>query len=335
MKLVIWISACFLTGNFLFAQDPPTPAEVLKVMEKSDLSYNLSELEGEITCPDQSKNTISEHYVLLTAENGTSLGIQSIREDAKVEFDKAENFFSSGNWDSTVYYYQKALEKDPSVSYIMTYLGQMYGQKKLYSEAVVWYELAIKTNPLDFMAHWFLADTYWIMGKTELAVNEITLAWILNRNNPRIKISFFNIMKSAGYSEQDFDFCPQYTLEGNETEVDLKFHPAWAGYAMVKALWKFEPGYSESKGVKRGLYSSQEEKEAMANLVAQLQSSPDLIPTNPAFSCLMAAAETGHFSDFYLFETMMKVSPVISCTLPEDVLESLKNYILKVRQKKK
>jgi len=335
MKLVICISAFFLTGNFLFAQNPASPAEILKVMEKSDLSYNLNELEGEITCQDQSKNTISDHYVLLTTETGKSLGIQSIREDAKVEFDKAENFFSSGDWDSTVYYYQKALEKDPSVSYIMTYLGQMYGKKKLYSEAVVWYELAIKTNPLDFMAHWFLADTYWIMGKTDLAVTEITLAWILNRNNPRIKMSFFNIMRSAGYSDQDFDFCPQYTLEGNETGVDLKFHPAWAGYSMVKALWKFEPGYSESKGVKKGVYSSQEEKEAMANLYAQLQNSPDLIPNNPAFSCLMAAVETDHFSDYYIFEVMMKVSPVISYSFPEDVLKSLKSYILDVRQKKK
>jgi tetratricopeptide (TPR) repeat protein len=325
-----------LSYNFVCAQEINTPAEIFKIMEKSEVSYGLEQLKKPIECKDQSENILAHNYYRII--NGKSFETKKfeLKKEAEAAFAKAEKFFSGNNTDSARFYYEKVLEIDPAYTKVITYIGQTYEQKGDYTNAIASYKRAIEKNYIDYMAHWFLADAYLTQGKIYEAADEITIALILNRNNPRIKEATKKIYEKAKINTADFCFTPQCKVESTASKkVTIAYGDNWLGYAMAKAVWNYEPGYKKSKGVEENSYTSTEEKECLANLYVGFKASKAKLSKHPELKALDKAVEAKELDEYMIFEVMLPENPSIAFQLSEDTIIGIKNYILKTRQAKK
>jgi len=335
MKRLISFLLITLIFQIGFGQKLHSPAELLKIMSDSKLSFQIDILKKEIQCSDKSEKLNYHSYYRLSTDSGLYTFTYKIRDDVKPVFDKAEAFFQSGISDSAIFYYKETLKADSTLYNVMTYIGQVYGSKKDYQNAIAWYEKAISKNYIDYMAHWFLADTYLDMKDTKNALDEITIAQILNRNNLRIKKSLTYIFEKAKMSTDDWCFNPQVEINKiSDTKINISANEKWLAYAMAKAIWNFEPGYKESMGVAPGQYSTIEDKECLVSLLIGLENSKTKIKNDPQLSILKKATEKKYLDEYILYEIVLPENPLVAFQLPEKTILNIKDYILNVRNEK-
>jgi tetratricopeptide (TPR) repeat protein len=217
----------------------------------------------------------------------------------------------------------------------MTYIGQIYGTIKDYDNARLWYRKTIEKNYIDYMAHWFLADIYYKTGEIDNAVNEIVIAQILNRNNPRIKQQFTSIFESAKRKTDDWCFSPQVEIQKlSDNKISVAFNNNWTGYALAKAIWMYEPGYRESMGVAEGQYSTVEDRECLVSLLIGLENSKAKIKKDPQLNMLKEASENKFLNEYILYEIVLPQNPFVAYQLSEEIILGIKDYVLKVRNRK-
>lgn len=324
----------FFFISFVNGQQIHTPAEIYKIMEKSPISYELNELKEVITPPDRSENLNYNHYYRAIENNSIVTYKYNISDSAKIWLSKAEKHFNNREFSLARDYYIKTLEVDSTYFQVMTYIGQTYGIQKQWDKAIEWYQKTIKLNYIDYMAHWFLADAYKVNGEIEKALDEITIAFILNRNNPRIKKSLDEIYKLNKLKYNEWTFTPQMKIDSvGINKVKISFDIDWLGYAMVKALWEYEPGYRESMGVGKGSFSTIEEKEAFVSLMNPLKKKK--IKKNPVFKALYDAVNKEMIDEFIIFEIVLPEHPFVAYQFDEKFINHIKNYVLTIRGNKK
>ena len=188
----------------LRAQHYHQPAEIVKIMTNSRITYNMNVSDTMKTEADIYRNNLVVHgYYLAKDDNGT-VTLQNYRDQLSANDEasriwmKAEQAFADGKPDEAEKYYREVLAILPDNSVIMTYLGQAIIQQHRREDGMEWWRRAIEVNPFDYMAHWFIADNYAQDGDIDKAMEHITRAHLLNRNNPRILASLENIYEQNG-----------------------------------------------------------------------------------------------------------------------------------------
>ncbi|MBK9249614.1 MAG: hypothetical protein IPM69_16225 [Ignavibacteria bacterium] len=299
-------------------------------------------MEEPIECKDNSDNLNINYSYRVATDSGIITYPYRIEGKAKLLADIAENHFAAGNSDSALIYYKLLLEEDPKLYFAMTYIGQVYGQKGDYDNAILWYKKAIRNNYIDYMAHWFLADTYVLTNNLDEAVEEIAIAQILNRNNPRIKKALISIFEKDKRNIEDWCFNPQITLNKvSDTKISVAASGEWTGYAIGKAIWEYEPGYKESMGVQPGQYSTDEDKECLVSVLVTMENVKNDPPKNlkydftgAQFTILNEAVHNKHINEYIFFEIVLPRTPQVAYQLPEASINSMKDYLLTIRHKK-
>lgn len=279
----------------------------------------------------------------------TSDGQQTIRSQmsslwhdstASLLLDQAESFFAERNTEKARYLYKKILDRHPNSSQMMTYIGQTYQQDNDDESAREWFEKAIKTNRIDYMAHWFLANVCMEQNEIKRAVHHIVIAHVLNRNNPRIQLSLGLILLANDTPYDNWEFIPTYTLdtnkEGNPMITVAEENPDWMTYAMCKALWAFEPGYALSVlGDSKAPPALIEEKEALIALsVREIRKADKRSTLNEDIHRLAQIIKGGYLDAFALYEVVLRKDPNMASTLPEEVFDVFQRYILQYHTKK-
>lgn len=316
------------------AQDLHTPAEIFELLDKSKISYSIEILKKPIFSPNRSNNILTNEVYRVEEEGRLAVKQYDGHPDTKDLIEQAERYFRNGERLKARETYLEILKTDPRYYKVMTYIGQTYGMEKDFDMAKEWYTRAIKINYIDYMAHWFLAEMYLSTGEIDKAVEEITIAQILNRNNPRIQLSLEKIYNKKKLKSPDWVFNPQYKLDSKkEGKVDVKFEEGWMGYALVKALWKYEPGYAESMGEKQGIPSIIEEKEAILSLLSVLDKKK--IKKNPELKALMDALDNDLIDAYIFYEILLPQYPHIVYQLTDDFTNDIKDYVLQIRGGKK
>lgn len=331
MKKVFLLSLFSLMLVRLNAQKIHTPAEILQLMTDSKLAYEIEILKTPIECKDYSDNL--NEYMIYRVKDDPGLRSKTYKIDAYVKplIDKAENYFKEKDLQNALVYYKNALNADSSLYFIMTYMGQVYASNGDYTNAIAWYKKAINNNFIDYMAHWFLADAYLDTKDIEGAVNEIVIAQILNRNNPRIKASFKNIFQKAKRNTDEWCFNPQVEIKKLDKErIKVAMNEEWTGYALTKSLWKYEPGYADSMGSTNGTYSTVEEKECLISLLMTMQNSKKKI-NDKQLKVLQIAADNKSLTEYIVYEIMLTQFPQAAYQLPEQTIQDIKEYVLKYR----
>lgn len=344
MVKYILLSTVFLACLIVEAhsQKVHTPAELMKLAIDSKLTYTFETFEQSIECKDNSDNSIKQFSYRVATDSGIITYAFRVEGKAKIWLDKAESYFADGNSDSALVYYKLALEEDSKLYFVMTYIGQVYGQKGDYDNAITWYKKAIRNNYIDYMAHWFLADTYVLTNNLADAVEEITIAQILNRNNPRIKKALISIFEKDKRNTEDWCFNPQVVINKiSDTKISIAASSEWTGYAIAKALWEYEPGYKESMGVQPGQYSTLEDKECLLTVLIAMDNVKNETPkklkydfTGAQFTRLNDAVNSKHINEYIFFEIVLPHTPQVVNQLPEEDINRMKEYLLKIRHKK-
>lgn len=295
-----------------------TPAEFTKIMEDSKLGYKI--INEFKPAPPVEPIVLSNQLHLVETDEGHSIEFFTLSEDATRLLVTAETAFNGGEYEKAVSLYNEILEIQPEYTPAVTLIGDVYYQLGTLDSCITYFQKAIDRNFIDYNAHWFLSDTYERLGRLDQAVEEATIAHLLNVNHTFLQENIRRIRAKQNRPWKEWSFIPQYSLAFEEGEVRINLTIEWLGYAMAKAVWEYEPGYSDSlltEERKTQIVCWPEEKEAIAGYCA----------TNPESIVCSEVILAGYFQEFVLYEMVEKNHPSVLALLPRDAFMKVVQYV--------
>ncbi len=323
----------------MFADEIHTFKEIMDVLKQSELTYALNGDEHVACHSAQYNQAVNLHGLFLEKQNGkVVLKRYSYSGDVAKFLNNAERFFGKYDYKQALDNYLSAWKLSPHNSQLMTYIGQAYRLQGQTDKTIEWYKKAIDENPLDYMAHWFLADLYAETGKKQKALREITAAHILHPLNPRILVSLHSIYALNGLLFPKWHFAPCYQLKkrGKHT-VEVTFPPdklEWMAYASCEAAWQYEPGYKESvlqKTKQFPLFVREKECLLSAYTVYRTQREKGTAEADSFFDALQRAIKKKMLHTFVLYEIVLKQNENVAYVISSDLRAKIADYLLKVK----
>ncbi len=328
--LFLCISYCFIG----IGQSLHTPSEIVSIMERSKLSYQIDELDKTTfkTVPNQA----IERGILVQNANGMGLKpypISKHKEYIKNK-KKGDSKFKSKKYKKAIKFYKRAMNEYPEDILLLLKIGESYNNKKQYKEALKWYDKAKKINDYDFEIYRLTAESLLKQKKFERAKQQIVTAHLLNRNDVSLKNRMIEILSKQSIPYKDWTMIPQYKLAKNRNKVDIRYGNAvWLAYSAVIALWKYEAGYKESmEKISNKTAEIIMIKEALLNALIVYENESIKVDKEPAFELLGKVIDGKHLDNFILYELIGVENPIRLCALPSESLKSLVEYITEIRK---
>ncbi|WP_290764726.1 hypothetical protein [Fibrobacter sp. UBA4297] len=330
MKSKILILICALVA-LSFAKDENPLQEAMEIIKESKTLYSLKYLDKPIPVPDRSRLI---NYPVYREKNGDSYDVKAIKAtgEAKKLLDKAENYFGSHQYAKARDAYTLALQEDPKLYSAITYIGQTYGIEENWDKAELWYKKAIEANYVDFLAHWLLADVYKIKGQKEKALDEISIAKVLNRNNPRLEALRKEIYGLNGLNIKNWTFNPQVRMSRDSVtgNVNIVADSIWSYYAFVQAAWFYEPVY-KAKAKKYSMPQAMYRECLMGFL--PFIGDKALVDSVDVLKRLVKVIEADKLDEFVFYDMLLLDYPTASFQLDKKQIEGLKDYLIWANQK--
>jgi len=330
-RTMVW-AICWLvvtaSGN-LAAQRLHTVPDMLMILDSSRVSYELF-----VRDKPEPDDDFSDHLLfhdMYRVKNGDQYGASAYAptEEAEQLMARAEDYYGKRDWSEARRYYLKTLQANSTYYKALTYVGQTYEAEGDIDEAMIWYEKAVRANYIDYMAHWFLADAWRAIGDPARALDEIVIAKILNRNNPRIDISLQAILKLNKRPAPLWGFYPQFKADSlGPDRIKIDFHVDWMPYAFSKTLWYYEPGYAES--LNNNLVLS--EREALIGMFASADKK--FLKKHPEIQAFGKAVSLGLQDGYILYEVLLPRFPQLVYQLNDEDIKHIQSYALQVRYQK-
>jgi tetratricopeptide (TPR) repeat protein len=330
MKSKILILICALVA-LSFAKDENPLQEAMEIIKESKTLYSLKYLDKPIPVPDRSRLI---NYPVYREKKGDGYDVKAIKAtgEAKKLLDKAENYFGSHQYAKARDAYTLALQEDPKLYSAITYIGQTYGIEKNWDKAELWYKKAIEANYVDFLAHWLLADVYKIKGQKEKALDEISIAKVLNRNNPRLEALRKEIYGLNGLNIKNWTFNPQVRMSRDSVtgNVNIVADSIWSYYAFVQAAWFYEPVY-KAKAKKYSMPQAMYRECLMGFL--PFIGDKALVDSVDVLKRLVKVIEADKLDEFVFYDMLLLDYPTASFQLDKKQIEGLKDYLIWANQK--
>ncbi|MFK7806734.1 MAG: tetratricopeptide repeat protein [Saprospiraceae bacterium] len=324
-----------LITNLLTAQYLHTPKQIESIMEESPLTYSQYHFEPEITA--KSPYVLIFPFETLISADTSPIDVKttklSNREQKQLR--KANQFYKDQKYEAAISQYQKSefLSRVPKVKARIAFCYDKMDQPQ---DAIQIYSELLATDSSNAFLHFQLANCYFQQEEFKLAVREITMAHLYNRN----KKSYLDILAQF-YLRQNqkfrpLDFEPKYNLLRTKEEVKIVASSLpWMSYASAKAVWAHEPDYRE----KMNFISSEdsriiEEKECLLNALIAYEGleAPEKI-NYPGLYTLSSALPDKRVNDFIMYEISLAAQPEIATQLSTDRIEQLMDYIFTYRVK--
>lgn len=333
MKNIAIFILCLATTLCLSAQshDIHSPSQIMEIMTESSVSYTLKS--GNFLATDFSNKVLPHTLFRIQQDSSYDIKEYVMEGKAKEMFDKAEMLFGDYDFSGARDYYMKALEIDPTLYNIIVYIGDTYFHEKEYFQAKQWYEKAVKANYVDYLAHWGLAHACMYTGEPKRALKEIAIAKVLNRNNQNLNTMLNSIFKSNKVHYVDWYLDPKcristdYDEEMEKDIVVIEFDEDWLAYALVNALWEYEPGYAESMGGSAFLRV----KEAIAN--TYLTYNKKQLKNSRAMRMFKIAVDKRAVDIYLFYEYFLPRDPSMALFQSEETIEEVADYIINIRSK--
>jgi tetratricopeptide (TPR) repeat protein len=332
------LAAFLMMPAFGFAQKASkihSPAELFEILDKSKIAYELDILDSSFACIDRTDN-LNHNWAFPSSSEDARNGFETykLKDAEKALLKEAEDLFEKDQYEAARQKYLELTKLRPDFAPAFTYIGQTYEKFDQYSEAIKYEEQAIQANYYDYLAHYFLADNYAMIGNHKRATEEIILASILNRNNQNIRRAMQRILPAAGYRAPQWCFEPQVLItRKDDKHISLKTAVNWSGWALAKAAWKFEPGYRQaSGGAPEGQYNMAEDKECLACLAFMVSNDTGTSwKGQPELVALRKAFEGDMFHEYLLYEVVLPKFPMAVYQMPKAQLEDIRKYFMKAR----
>ena len=221
-------------------------------MEDSKLVYEIKD-EFDPKSIIDTPSVLSNQLYLKESGEGYSLVTFKLSELAQPIYNDAEEAFHKKDYTKAIELYNKVIQVQPNYYHAFTLIGDAYFSSEKYDSAIVYFKKAINNNFADYNAHWFLADTYNKCYIVDSALKEITIAHLLNVNHENLNKALRYYRNKNNRPWKEWSYVPQYTLSKDGNKVTINTTADWLGYALVKSVWKYEPGYAESMIGKTGI----------------------------------------------------------------------------------
>ncbi|MBN1211472.1 MAG: tetratricopeptide repeat protein [candidate division Zixibacteria bacterium] len=308
-------------------EDIHSPAEIMEILEKSALAYTLTELPDSLSEIIQREKTVlnNNYYIYYDEDGSARLANYQTDDSAVALLNQGDIMFAANHYDSAVVLYKQALGVDSNYFWTLTVIGHAYYFLGEFDSSKFYYETAIRKNFVDYNAHWFLADLLWKTGDTARALEEITTAHLLNVNHLNIKMRLQELRNLSSSPWKMWSFEPRYDISREGNKIIVKFDLEWLPYAIVKAAWKYEPGYCRQMAgedySEERLYIN-EEIEALNAWLTLKENSPDDL-----FYRVNEILEDGFLYSFLYYEIYAPYSPLILLKLPREEFNLLIEYV--------
>ena len=320
MKRII---AIFLLSTMAFAVDNPYQ-EVMSILEKSKIKYNLTNLTSPVKAENRSDVLNATAYRVKTSKGFQVKGVNFAPEAKKIYL-QAENLFSANKYEEARNLYKKVLLLSPENTFLMTLIAQTYGIERKFDDAMNWYKKSIQANFIDYLAHWLLADIYRLKGMKKEALNEIAIAKVLNRNNPRLEKLRSEIFALNGLSDVEWRFNPQIRIERTvQNNINIEADSVWTMYALFRAAWLNEPEYREilQKRSKRSNLEDWVGLEGLELVINQGMKGPEILKR------LDDAFNADRIDEFVTYEITLVRQPKYAYYYEEDAIKALAEYLI-------
>lgn len=324
IKLVQYFFIALTVAAFPVVSDEnglTEPSVMIKIMEDSNTTYNISMSEEGMNSDEYVAENIlrSDSYLEKNTDGKIILKKYNISPSMNALFIEGDDHFIKKEYDKAIDVWENALIKYPNYILLNTMIGDAYYFKHDYIKAKKYFLKTINENPIDYQARWFLSNTYQKLGDKDAALEQIILAHIYNRYHKEILKTLKGYLELRGLVWEEWDFIPQYQLRKTEKGIDVQVEMDWLGYALAKAIWKFEPGYPKHDTNKDSLVNPREEKEAILMLLSQTE--------NPAR--INDVIEQGMISSFINYEISLRKYPFVSRLFPSESINDIVLYLKK------
>ena len=332
MKRILSILIMILICGSAFGEQFYSTEQILKMMIDSPTHYLVS-INDSLSIEPPERVMRYDPIFYQGKLNGESV---LMREDmdqrTQILYDRAETLFMDGDFEMALGFYQTIAEEHPELSLPMAYLGQTYRILGNFPAAKACLIKAVKTNFHNYMAQWFLANIYWSEGKIKQAVNHITLAKILCRNNPMIDLSLTGILQEAKRDTTDLYFEPKVNIYRTHADtVHVEMDPEWVRYAMVKAMWMFEPGFHEEEKCAPEDFNMIEASELYLAQIRPDKAREEKPFTDPILVKLEQAHRKKMDREFVYYEMWLPEHPYAALQIKKAEILAIQKYLLKVK----
>nr|MBN2276973.1 hypothetical protein [candidate division Zixibacteria bacterium] len=300
---------------------PHAPDEIIRIPENSKLAYQIEAPEDTtVTKTAQKHEVFKDIYYIDQSGGNRRILMYMLSDSASNMLHWSEVMFSDKDYAGALTEYRNIAAIEPDFHHIMTLIGDAYFMMEQCDSSIYYFRTAINRNFIDFDAHWFLADALIKTGQPEEAVKEITIAHILNVYHEDIYKIMKQFRDNVGRPWKEWSFDPVYQLNEEGGTVHVRVREPWIGYAMVKAIWKYEPGYAEQMGIENhsdsAVYAT-EESEAILSYFAQ----------NPGDDNLKRIISDGFLEEFIKYEIALRKLPRTGMLFSEAEFRRMIEYL--------
>jgi len=336
MKRVSLFVLFVLLSVSCFSFEYYSSSEIFKIINDSKVNYSIDILDSLIFVKNYSNYVLTPSFYRVEDKNKLSLVDYEMNEELKMILNQAENCFKQKDYENAITNYKKGLKINSKLYFLYTYIGQCYSNMGDFKKAEKYYKTAIKKDYTGYMAHWFLADLYYVSQKIDKALDEITLAWIFNRNHEMIKESVYLIYKADNRRFDDWYFTPQITItKEGEDSISVKSDSLWLSYALTKAAYSYDPALRDSSSSDNNTQINFEiEGVSLINQYLFIDEKRDSLKENYPLKTLIKSIDSKNLDNYILFEIISPVSPHFNYLMDRASVKNLKNYLLNCRHTK-
>jgi hypothetical protein len=334
-----WTAGAGATTN---GQAMRTPAEILKVMEQSDIEYKVSTVakveRTELGAGGGAAPGISPWARVKYAQDGTaSVVVEEPKGEILSIFEQAAEKLKKKEYKEVADLYEQALARDPNYFKTVTNLGDTYYLRGEMDQAEKYLKEAVRLNEGGYQERLFLADTYHKSGLKDKALEQITVAYMLNRNNAVVQQSLRRILKENNLRVRPDRFrFPFRIVVSSPTKCEMMYEGkdalAWMGMANCLACWQAEPLLKKRIDDKEGGFDARVDmyREAISNQIlatAARMEGKEVISRQE--QAIYDAAKEGFVDAMVFWEVLANERPAVILLLSRDAKARTCDYIKK------
>jgi|GEM_PF-1833853 len=319
----------------LLSQEVIIIRDMKETMKTSSVGYEFDQYQHTYTFVDL---PLVQTGVFLSP-NGDQLRLSDYSEYESFEVRKlkisAEAAIRSKKFSKARRIFLKMLSDMPNHSQVMVYIGHTFEKDNDTEMAEQWYQKAIETNPINYVAYRALAEVQVSKGMFDKALESALSALVLNRNDEELVQVVNKIARFQGKQFSGWDFAPQYqVLVGESGSVKVEYNGSpWKYYGLSKAFWSYEPGYSS--GRLRGNFDEFQVLQEQDCMERALYAYENLLgdenlkqTTFPAIYEYNKAKHKGYAMEYILYEVVMQENPYLACTLNGIEVKQIVDYLI-------